>query len=398
MLALRLALRQLWRFPLRTGLMLACGGLSAALVIAALNYTATGRALFLGQLDAWGADTLTITPTLSRSVGGRARTGAPVTTLRSADLAALRAAVPGISAAAEMATATFLAKSGDLARNNTSIVGVSAGYFDLRQWPVASGRAFTPAEAREANRLAMLGAAIARDLFPDGSPLGRRLFLNRVPFTVLGVLAARGQRLDAINEDDQIYIPLLSLQHRLLLRDYDSAFFLAVSPPSAMNAVARQAAALLRRRHHLPPGQPDDFQIQNQQTLVATRDAAARRLQQLVRTAGAGGLVAAALALFALHALALGARRRELAIRRALGATAAALLAQLAAEAMLLALASAACAAAAGWLATRAAERWARLPARFDPATAATVIAAAVALDLLFALLPARRAARHARF
>ncbi|HET9784025.1 MAG TPA: FtsX-like permease family protein [Terriglobales bacterium] len=146
------------------------------------------------------------------------------------------------------------------------------------------------------------------------------------------------------------------------------------------------------------PRQPDDFQIQNQQTLVATRDAAARRLQQLVRTAGAGGLVAAALALLALHALALGARRRELAIRRALGATAASLLAQLAAEAVLLALAIAACAAAAGWLATRAAERWAGLPALFDPATAAAVIGAACALDLLFALLPARHAARHAGF
>ncbi|HET9784418.1 MAG TPA: ABC transporter permease, partial [Terriglobales bacterium] len=253
MLALRLALRQLWRFPWRTGLMLACGGLSAALVIAALNYTAAGRALFLGQLDAWGADTLTITPALSRSVGGRARTGAPVTTLRPADLAALLAAAPAISAAAEMATASFLAKAGDLAKNNTAIAGVSAGYFDLRHWPVASGRAFTPAEAREASRLALLGAAVARDLFPDGSPLGHRLFINRVPFTVLGVLAARGQRLDAINEDGQIYIPLLTLQHRLLLRDYDSAFFLAVSPPSAMGPVARQAAALLRRRHHLVP-------------------------------------------------------------------------------------------------------------------------------------------------
>jgi putative ABC transport system permease protein len=398
MLALRLALRQLWRFPWRSGLMLGCGGMSAALVMAALNYTAAGRAQFLAQLDAWGANTLIITPALSRSVGGRARTGAPVTTLRTADLAALRAAAPAISAAAEMATGAFLAKAGDLAKNNASIVGVSAGYFDLRQWLPAAGRDFTPAEAREAARLALLGAGVARDLFPGGAPTGRRIFINRVPFIVVGVLAARGQRLDATNQDDQIYVPLLTLRHRLLQRDYDSALFLTVSSSTLMSAVAEQATLLLRRRHHLAPAQPDDFQIQDQQTLLATRAAAARRLQQLVRTAGAGGLLAAGLALLALHLLALGARRRELAIRRALGATTAALLAQLAAEAGLLAVGIAALAAAAGWAFTRVAENWARLPPRFDLATATEVCLAAIVLDMLCALLPARRAARQAGF
>src|SRR6185437_6426481 len=94
------------------------------------------------------------------------------------------------SAAAEMATGAFLAKAGDLAKNNTPIVGVSAGYFDLRQWQPAAGRDFTPAEAREAARLALLGAGVAGDLFPDGAASGRRIFINRVPFTVVGVLAA----------------------------------------------------------------------------------------------------------------------------------------------------------------------------------------------------------------
>lgn len=394
MLAWRLALRQLVRFPLRSGLLLACGGLAAALVIAALNYTAAGRAQLLEQLNAWGADVLTLTPTLSRSVGGRARTGTIVTTLHPADLAALLRAGPAIAASAQVATGTFLAKAGDLAKNNTNVAGVGAAYFRIQRWATTQGNVFSPADARHGARVALLGAAVARDLFGTAPATGQRLFLNRVPFTVAGVLAARGQRLEAVNEDEQIYIPFATFQHRLLNRDFDSAMLLRVDSPAAAAAVAADAGALLRRRHHIAPGQPDDFQILNQQTLVATRAAAGRRLAQLVRAAGAGGLLAAALALAALHALALGARRKELGIRCALGAPAAAMFGQLAAEAVLLALATALLAAGAGWALSQAAERRAALPAYFDLRAATVVIAAAVALDLAAALLAARHALR----
>lgn len=394
MLVWRLAWRQLVRFPLRSGLLLACGGLAAALVIAAFNYTAAGRAQLLEELNGWGADVLTIAPTLSRSVGGRARTGTIVTTLRSSDLAALLRAEPAIAASAQVATGSFLAKAGDLAKNNVNVAGVSPDYFRIRRWDTTQGQAFSSGDARHAARIALLGAAVARDLFGTVPATGRRLFLNRVPFTVAGVLAARGQRLEAVNEDEQIYIPFATFQHRLLNRDFDSAMLLRVDPPSAAAEVAAGASTLLRRRHQIVPGQPDDFQILNQQTLVATRAATSQRLAQLVRAAGAGGLLAAALALAALHALALGARRKELGIRCAMGAPAALVFGQLAAEAALLALATAFLAAGAGWALSLAAERHAALPASFNPGVAAAVIAVAGALDFIAALLAARRALR----
>lgn len=390
------AWRQLCRFPLRTALMLACGGLSAALVIVALNYTAAGRAALSSELNAMGADWLTVTPALSRNLAGRARTGTIVTTLRAGDATALRRADASILVTAQVATVNVLAKAGDFAKNNAAVVGVEADYFSLRRWPVLQGALFSPPQERRQARVALLGAAVARDLFPARPAVGQRLLLNRVPFTVLGVLAARGQRLDAVNEDDQIYIPFSTLQRRLVKRDYDSALFLRVAGgPAAMAAVARRAAVLLRRRHHLPPPVPDDFKILDQATLLAAQQAAQSHLQQLVRAVGLGGLLAAAAALLALHTLALGARKRELGIRRALGATPAALRAQLATEAAFLGLMTALLALAVGVALTSLAQRRAALPPSFDPRAAALVITVAVSLDFAGALIPAHRASRR---
>lgn len=390
-----MAVRRLWRYRLRSALLLATGGLSAALGIAALNFAAAGRAQLLGQLDAMGGDLLTVSPALSRNVGRRARTGSPVTTLRAADLAALLRLAPRIAATARVASGNFPVKAGDLSKNGAAIEGVEPAFFALRRWPLAQGQAFDAAANRRALRVAVLGASVARDLFGGDSPVGRRIRINRQPFLVLGVLSARGQRLDALNEDDQIYVPFVTAQRRLLDRDFDSAWFLQVAPPAALPEVAGQARALLRRRHRLFASQPDDFVLESQRDLILTRAAAARRLQILVRAAGGGGLLAAGLVLLALHSLAVGARLHELGICRALGATETVLFAQLASEAAVLAAAMLLAALGLGWLFSAWAERLGNLAFRFDPATAALVLGLLLCVDAAASLLPARRAARR---
>jgi len=390
-----MALRQLWRFPLRSGLLLGCGGLSAALVIAALNTTQAGSAQLLGQLTAMGSDVLAITPALSRNVGGRARTGTIVTTLRGSDLEAMLRAIPEIAASAEESSGTALAKAGDLAKNNAAVVGVGAAFFGMRRWNVAAGRLFDATEDRRLARVALLGAGVARDLYPEANPVGHRLLLDRIPFSVIGVLQARGQRLDAVNEDDEILIPFSTAQHRWMNRDFDSAFFLQIAPEAAMPGVAARAGAMLRRRHRLAPGQADDFQIQDQQSLIAAQAAARQHLTQLVWSAGVGGLLAAGLALLALHSLAVGTRQRELGLQRALGASAAGLFGLLAAEAVVMATASLALGLCAGWALSRWLEARARLPPRFDAGVALAVLGLAFGFELAASLLPARRAARR---
>ncbi|MGH9829817.1 MAG: hypothetical protein ACREDR_41930, partial [Blastocatellia bacterium] len=79
------SLRVIWRFPLRSGLMLLSGLLGVACVISAVNYASEGRLKVLTQIRRMGTNVLIVTPQQSRSVGGRAKTGSIITTLVAQD-------------------------------------------------------------------------------------------------------------------------------------------------------------------------------------------------------------------------------------------------------------------------------------------------------------------------
>jgi ABC-type antimicrobial peptide transport system permease subunit len=114
------------------------------------------------------------------------------------------------------------------------------------------------------------------------SPIGRRIMINRVAFTVTGVLAERGQGLDVANEDIQIYVPLATAMRRLMNTDHSDGIVIEISSFKAMDAAAA-LHSFLRQLHHLRPEQRDDFQVQNQKTLLETQRATASRLGFFLR-------------------------------------------------------------------------------------------------------------------
>jgi putative ABC transport system permease protein len=86
---------------------------------------------------------------------------------------------------------------------------------------------------------------MARDLFGDIDPTGSRITINRIPFTVVGVVSERGQGLDASNEDDQVYVPLDTAMHRLLNIDYFNAILFQIDSRSQMDDATEQSISCL---------------------------------------------------------------------------------------------------------------------------------------------------------
>ena len=122
-----------------------------------------------------------------------------------------------------------------------------------------AGERFDTVQERTTSRVALLGHTVAHDLFGDGSPIGERLLVNRVPFTVVGVLSERGQGLDVSNEDNQIYVPLSTAMRRLINVDHYTAIILEIDSLAAMDESANQIRFLLHQLHHVHPNRPDDF-------------------------------------------------------------------------------------------------------------------------------------------
>jgi len=370
--------------------------MSAALgvsgVVCSVNYGASGTRQILDQIRRMGTNVLMIAPAQSRAIAGRARTGAPVTSLVERDYRAIKSEVLSRTHSSALVTQSFWNKAGDLSKN-AAVMGCEPDYFAIKDWSTAEGELFDSTQERTAARVALLGHTVANDLFGTSSPLGQRMMINRVPFTVIGVLTERGQGLDVSNEDNQIYVPLSTAMRRLMNLDHYGGIVLEIDSLTGMDAAAEQSRSVLHQLHHIQRNQPDDFQIQNQKSLLDTQMAAAKRLDFFLQWIAASALAVSGLGIVAITWIAVKERTHEIGTRRALGATATDIFFQVTCETAALALGGGLLGVAVSWPASRLISNSVGLPFVFDRNSAALAFAAAAALNLAFSILPSRKAA-----
>ena len=386
------SLRQLWRYRLRSSLLVLSAATGVAGVVCSVNYGAGGTDQVLEQIRRMGTNVLIITPAQSRVIAGRPRTGQPVTTLVERDNVTIRREVLSRTRSSALVSASFWLKASDLSKN-AAVVGCEPDYFLIRNWPTEEGGTFEATQERTASRVALLGHTVARDLFGNAWRFGSRLLINRVSFTVIGVLTERGQGLDVTNEDSQVYVPLSTAMRRLMNVDYYSGLILEIDSMNQMDAAAAQIGSLMHQLHHIQPKQPDDFQVQNQKTLLVTQMAAAGRLGFFLRWIEASALVVSGLGMLGITWIAVKERTREFGTRRALGASAFDVFLHVISESTVLALAGCLAGASVSYPVSRVISQTAGLTFVFSRRAALVAFAAAAVLHVGFALWPSRRAA-----
>lgn len=386
------AVRLLTRYRLRSSLLMLGAALGVSGVVCSVNYGASGTRQILDQIRRMGTNVLIITPAQSRVIAGRARTGEAVTTLVERDYLAIKNKTITRRRSSALVSQSFWNKAGDLSKNAV-VVGCESDFFLIKDWTIVAGESFDMTQERTSARVALLGHTVATDLFGTSSPVGQRLMINRVPFTVIGVLAERGQGLDVSNEDNQIYVPLTTAMRRLMNVDHYSGIVVEVNSRDAMDGAAEQIRSLLHRLHHTRPNQPEDFQLQNQKSLLDTQLAAADRLEMFLRWIGASALLVSGLGILAITWIAVKERTKEFGTRRALGATSRDIFYQMVFETFMLAAAGGLIGLAVSWPISDLITRSVGLPFVFVRTNAAVAFAVAATLNLVFAALPSRRAA-----
>jgi putative ABC transport system permease protein len=390
---LRIASRNFFRFRLHAVLLIAATVTGTAGVIVSTGYAAGGRQKILDQFDQLGTNVVIVTPQQSRAVGGRARTGSVVTTLNESDYNAIVQSVAGIASSSPTVSTTLRIRAGDLTKN-TAVVGCYADYFAIKHWTVTLGSPFDQSALRQQPRVALLGATAARDLFGDSDPTGSRITINRVPFTVEGVLAERGQGLDSSNEDDQVYVPLDTAMHRLMNIDHFNSMVFNIEHRSSMDSTADQMHQILEKRHRRAAPSDDDFLVQNRKSLIDTQLSAFSRLTFLVRWIALSALVVSSLGLFAVTWIGIRNRTREVGTRRAIGATRRDILVQFFAEGSLGALVGCSAGVAVAYVALRFIDGRVPQPFLFSATDAFLEAFISIALYSAFALISSFRAIR----
>jgi putative ABC transport system permease protein len=237
------------------------------------------------QLKSLGSNTMVVIPGTVTSSGVRLSSGSR-NTLTENDILAIASEVPGVLAAAPALRGTGQLVYGNL-NWSTVIYGVTPEYLTARDWPVARGRPLDESDVRASAKVALVGQTVAQMLFGGTDPTGQTIRVKYVPFTIVGLLEAKGQSYMGQDQDDVVLIPINTARGRILgqsqgrLRTIGNAN-IKMTDSVDMKAAETQVRELLRQRHRLQPGQDDDFNIRNLSEVVKAEQG---RFRRALRTA-----------------------------------------------------------------------------------------------------------------
>jgi putative ABC transport system permease protein len=222
----------------------------------------------------------------------------------------------------------------------TQIQGTTAGYLQVRSWPLQQGEAFGREEDAGAAKVCLLGKTVIDKLFVPGAPvIGEQIRVKHVPCKIIGILAAKGQTSWGQDQDDVILMPWSTVVRRLIGTQSDAVGQLMVSArsPSLVDDAQRQITSLLKQRHHLGEQQEPDFQIRN---LAEMQDAAKQSTQTiatLLASVALISLIVGGIGIANVMLVSVTERTREIGIRMAVGGRARDILFQFLTEAVVLA-------------------------------------------------------------
>ena len=281
--------------------------------------------------------------------------------------------------------------AGSLRYEGASVTGTTADLSRIRDLDIGEGRFFVPAEVQQAAQVAIVGADVARTLFPASDPLGHMVRLGGRGFRVIGLVRPQGTGSGA-SLDRYVYVPLPAFERTFGTPATLQVF--AAARDVTVEEAEGTARAGMRARRQIQPGRPDTFDI-------LSPDAARTFVLRLSDRIGAAAIPIALMALLAAVVVvtntvlvSVAQRTREIGIRRALGATRSAVTAEVVAEAVLTAIVGGAMGALGAWALLTLAGRLTGFNLPVQPTTAAWSLVAAGGAGVVAGWYPARLAAR----
>src|SRR6266436_6683499 len=209
----KIAARALRRNKLRSALTALGIIIGVGAVIAMVSIGNGAKAQVQAQIASLGQNILQVFSGSITASGIRTGFGG-AGTLKIEDAEAIRREVPVDAAVSEEVSSTAQVAAGN---QNwfTRILGESAEYFDIRQWPLAEGASYSSQDVRGANKLCVIGHTAAYNIFGDEDPVGQVLRIKGVPFVVTGVLTQKGFSLQGTDQDDVVIMPYTSAMKRV---------------------------------------------------------------------------------------------------------------------------------------------------------------------------------------
>jgi putative ABC transport system permease protein len=275
------------------------------------------------------------------------------------------------------------------------VYGVDPAYQSIRDWQVGQGQFFDSRDLRARRKVCVLGATVALQIFGDGegAALGQEVILRDVPFTVIGVLAPKGQTASGTDQDDVIIAPYTTVQERLSGHQFIAQILGSAASPSDVVAAMTEAKAIMRESHKLGDWEESDFQVKNQADLANAATGATDVMTILLACIAGISLLVGGIGIMNIMLVSVTERTREIGIRMAIGARPADVLLQFLVEALVLSLLGGLLGVALGYGGSWLVGRLTGWPTMIDGVTVTVALCFSAAVGVFFGFWPARKAA-----
>ncbi len=219
----------------------------------------------------------------------------------------------------------------------TMIVGSSPDMKPVRGWSVRHGR-FYDDDMKKQAAICVIGQTVREKLFPNQpNPVGQLVRVDRLQLRVIGVLAPKGRTPTGGDQDDQIFVPLTTLQRKLVGEESVSIILTAVRSPDQIDRAKMEIGNVLREKHRVKPG-AEDFDVSSVREMAELADVLMNTMRVLIAFIASISLLVGGIGIMNIMLVSVTERTREIGIRMAVGARGSDILVQFLIEAVVLAL------------------------------------------------------------
>lgn len=313
------AFKQLGKNKLRSFLMMigiVIGIIALTLVVSA-GLGAQKR--IMERVKKFGLDSLMVFSGGGREMG-RPSGEQPVANLKLDDAEALREEIRGIQELApfnrkSQAEIIFQDRS-----TTATVFGVTPSWAPVWDWDAREGDFITEEDMDRLARVAVLGETVKQELFGDSSPIGEFIRVGNIQFEVKGIMEIKGTSPGGGDMDNRVSIPLTTFMRRVANVDYLAGIKVRLESHKEIDRVALEIQSLMRERHRIAPGMPDDFTVRKPDEVKEVAESVAGTFSILLIIIAGISLIAGGVVVSNIMLISVSERRKEIGLRKAVGA------------------------------------------------------------------------------
>ncbi len=364
-------------------------GVAAVIALVSIGYGV--RQQITESISSLGSNLLMVYPGAPRTPGVRPVAGANKT-IKLSDYEAI-SKMDSVQAASPVASNSYLTVY--MSKNwTTTVTGANADFQYVNNWTMKSGRFITDSQIERRERVAVIGATVAKNLFGTEDPIGKDIRIHKNSFKIVGVLDEKGSGAMGNDQDDVIVVPYTTMMERVMGVDYLRMIYIQAKEGQDLERVQADIENILRVRHGIKNPDLDDFNVNNMASIMKAVEENTATMTLFLGAVAAISLLVGGIGIMNIMLVSVTERTREIGVRKALGATYRTIITQFLIEAIVISLVGGAIGIVVGIGASQLIATVGKLKTVVTTGPILLSFGFSMTIGLVFGLYPARKAAK----